>query len=68
MDSARVADSAAIGPLSLVEFPHPALLRRASPVTRLDAGLRDAAARMFDIMYEAQGIGLAAPQVALPAP
>jgi len=66
MDSAHVANPAAIGPLALVEYPHPALLRRASPVTRLDAGLRDAAARMFDIMYEAQGIGLAAPQVALP--
>lgn len=33
---------------------------------RLDGGLRDAVARMFDIMYEAQGIGLAANQVALP--
>ena len=66
MDSAHVANPAAIGPLTLVEYPHPALLRRASPVTRLDAGLRDAAARMFDIMYEAQGVGLAANQVALP--
>jgi len=43
-----------------------ALLRRSSPVTRLDAGLREAVARMFDIMYEAQGVGLAANQVALP--
>lgn len=56
----------AIGPLQLVEYPHPALLRRTKPVTRLDDALRSAVARMFDIMYEAQGVGLAANQVALP--
>ena len=64
--SHAAADASAIGHLSLVEYPHPALLRRAQPVTRLDAGLQEAVERMFDIMYEAQGIGLAAPQVALP--
>lgn len=66
MDPASATDPAVIGPLALVEFPHPALLRRTRPVTRLDAGLRDAVAGMFDIMYESQGIGLAANQVALP--
>jgi len=60
------ASDATIGPLSLVEFPHPALLRRTRPVTRLDAALRDAVAQMFEIMYASQGIGLAANQVALP--
>lgn len=55
-----------IGPLELVEYPHPALLRRARPIVRLDAALVDAVGRMFDIMYAAGGIGLAAPQVALP--
>ncbi|MCE9631055.1 MAG: peptide deformylase [Planctomycetia bacterium] len=64
--SNTTADSAAIGPLTLVEFPHPALLRRARPVVRLDAGLREAVEQMFEIMYESQGIGLAANQVALP--
>jgi len=66
MDPASATDPAVIGPLALVEFPHPALLRRTRPVTRLDAGLRAAVAGMFDIMYESQGIGLAANQVALP--
>jgi len=61
-----VPGAAAIGALQLVEYPHPALLRRTKPVVRLDADLRDAVARMFDIMYEAQGVGLAANQVALP--
>ena len=65
-DLPETADPAAIGPLELVEFPHPALRRPARPLVRLDDALRDAVARMFDIMYESQGIGLAANQVALP--
>ena len=64
--SAHAPIDASIGPLQLVEYPHPALLRPAKPVVRLDDALRDAVARMFDIMYEAQGVGLAANQVALP--
>lgn len=56
----------AIGPLALVEYPHPALRRRARPLVRIDDAVRAAAARMFDIMYESQGVGLAANQVALP--
>ena len=58
--------AAAIGPLALVEFPHPALARRAKPVARLDEALAAAVDRMFEIMYESGGIGLAATQVALP--
>jgi len=65
-DLPATADPAAIGPLALVEFPHPALRRPAKPLVRLDDAVREAAARMFEIMYEAQGIGLAANQVALP--
>jgi peptide deformylase len=62
----RPATPEPIGRLELVEYPHPALLRRARPLARIDAGVRDAVAQMFDIMYAAEGIGLAAPQVALP--
>lgn len=58
--------AAEIGPLALVEYPHPALARRAKPVMRLDDSLAAAIDRMFEIMYEAGGIGLAANQVALP--
>jgi peptide deformylase len=64
MDTA--APSATIGPLALVEYPHPALRRKAKPVVRLDDAVRDAVMRMFEIMYEAEGVGLAANQVALP--
>jgi peptide deformylase len=60
------ADAAAIGPLQLVEYPHPALLRRTKPVSRIDAALAAAVEQMFDIMYDARGVGLAANQVALP--
>lgn len=55
-----------IGPLRLVEFPHPALLRPAKPLVRLDPAMHDVVEEMFRIMYDAEGIGLAAPQVALP--
>ena len=57
---------ATIGPLALVEYPHPALRRRARPLVRIDDAVVAAAERMFDIMYEAQGVGLAANQVGLP--
>ena len=59
-------DPTALGPLGLVEFPHPALRRPAKPLLRLDDAVREAVERMFEIMYEAEGIGLAANQVAIP--
>ncbi|MFM7290078.1 MAG: peptide deformylase [Planctomycetia bacterium] len=64
-DSVPVSASG-IGPLELVEYPHPALLRPAKPLVRIDEAVCDAVEQMFDIMYEAEGIGLAANQVALP--
>jgi len=63
---APAAPPSPIGPLQLVEYPHPALLRRAKPLVRIDDAVFDAVDRMFEIMYEAQGVGLAANQVALP--
>jgi len=66
MPSTPPPTAESIGPLQLVEYPHPALLRRARPLVRIDEALADAVERMFEIMYEAQGVGLAANQVALP--
>lgn len=66
MDTPTPTVDDAIGRLQLVEYPHPALLRRTRPLARIDATVCAAVARMFDIMYESQGIGLAANQVALP--
>ncbi len=62
----HASPSNGIGRLELVEFPHPALLRRSSPLVKIDDGVCDAVEQMFDIMYEAGGIGLAANQVGLP--
>lgn len=51
--------------LSIIEYPAPALRAKATPVERVDDDLRAVARRMIDLMYEAEGIGLAAPQVGL---
>ena len=59
-------ESPGIGRLELVEYPHPALLRRTQPLARIDDAVHDAVEQMFAIMYAAGGIGLAANQVALP--
>ncbi len=52
--------------LRIVYFPHPALRWKSKDVTRIDAQLKDWVAQMFDLMYAARGIGLAANQVGLP--
>lgn len=52
--------------LRIVHFPHPALRWKSKDVTRIDAQLKDWIAQMFELMYEARGIGLAANQVGLP--
>lgn len=52
--------------LEILPFPHPALRFESRPVTRIDGELRLVIRRMFDLMYRAKGIGLAANQVGLP--
>lgn len=52
--------------LKIVYHPHPALRWKSRDVTRIDAQFKDWVAQMFELMYEARGIGLAANQVALP--
>ena len=52
--------------LRIVPYPHPALRYESRPVTQIDEPLRQSVRAMFDLMYEARGIGLAANQVALP--
>lgn len=49
--------------LEILQPPHPLLKTRALPVDRVDNALRRLAADMFETMYKAPGIGLAAPQV-----
>ena len=52
--------------LRIVPYPHPALRYESKPVTQIDDRLRNIVRAMFDLMYEAHGIGLAANQVAVP--
>jgi peptide deformylase len=52
--------------LQIVPYPHPTLRRKSKAVRRVDAHLRDTVRRMFDLMYESRGVGLAANQADLP--
>src|SRR5436190_19652637 len=52
--------------MRIVQYPHPALKHPAVPVTSIDKTLRLHIGEMFDLMYKAEGLGLAATQVALP--
>jgi peptide deformylase len=49
--------------LPIVKYPEPVLQQPGEPVTEFDSDLRKFIADMFETMYAAQGIGLAAPQV-----
>jgi peptide deformylase len=49
--------------LPILQAPHPVLKAKAQPVTRIDDELRRLVADMFETMYKAPGIGLAAPQI-----
>jgi len=49
--------------LTILRYPDPRLHTVAKPVAAVDARLRELAADMFETMYAAAGIGLAATQV-----
>lgn len=49
--------------LRILEFPDPKLRTRALPVDKVDDALRQLIDDMFDTMYQAPGIGLAATQI-----
>jgi peptide deformylase len=53
-------------PLEVIHYPHPTLRYPSKPLKRVDAELRNIVAEMFDLMYELEGVGLAANQVDLP--
>lgn len=52
--------------MQIILYPHSTLRHKSKSVRRVDAALRRVIAEMFDLMYEAKGIGLAANQVDLP--
>jgi peptide deformylase len=49
--------------LGIVKYGAEVLTQRAKPVTEFDDDLKTLVANMFETMYEAPGVGLAAPQV-----
>ena len=49
--------------LTILEFPDPRLRKTAAPVKQVDDALRELIENMFETMYDAPGIGLAATQV-----
>lgn len=49
--------------LTILEVPNPLLKKKSEPVAQVDGGIRKLTDDMLETMYEAPGIGLAAPQV-----
>jgi peptide deformylase len=52
--------------MKIVHYPHPALRHKARPVSSITRELNVQIGEMMEAMYGAKGLGLAAPQVALP--
>ncbi len=51
--------------LKVVFYPHPVLAKNAEPVTEFNDELKKLVQDMIETMYEENGVGLAAPQVAI---
>jgi peptide deformylase len=52
--------------MEIITHPHPTLNYKSKTIQRINSELRDIVAEMFELMYAAQGVGLAANQVNLP--
>src|SRR2546421_10125317 len=51
--------------LKILLYPDPRLMKMSKPVEKFDENLRELVARMFVLMRENRGVGLATPQVGL---
>ncbi len=54
-----------VGNLRIVSYPASVLRKRAEAVPAVTDEVREVARRMIELMFEAEGVGLAAPQVGL---
>ena len=52
--------------MEIIHYPHPTLRHNSKTIRRIDRELQSAVREMFELMYDARGIGLAANQVDLP--
>ena len=66
MDDQMGLNSIDLRKLRIRHYPDPVLRRVAQPVTEIGPELAALAERMIDLMVEADGVGLAAPQVGVP--
>jgi peptide deformylase len=51
--------------MKILNYPHPALRAKCRPLTTVDAETQRVAGQMLELMYKAEGLGLASPQVGL---
>jgi len=58
-------DPGIVSGLQIFKYPAPTLRAPNEEITEFDDNLKTLSRRMFDIMYEAEGVGLAAPQVGI---
>ncbi len=49
--------------MEIVTYPQEVLRREAEPIEEIDQEVRDLADRMTEMMFRAEGVGLAAPQI-----
>lgn len=49
--------------LDIVKYPDASLAERCEPVAEITPEIRELAANMLETMYDAEGVGLAAPQI-----
>lgn len=61
-DEALDADPAS---LCIIRYPDPRLRQICEPLEKVDDSVRAVIDRMFELMFESRGVGLAAPQVGL---
>lgn len=63
MSDRNQIDGVDLGEPRIVHYPDSRLGEKCAPVEKIDESLRNLVDRMFAIMFEARGVGLAAPQV-----
>ena len=49
--------------MTITEYPNPILRRRGADIVDFDEELKQTCKEMMTIMYQANGVGLAAPQI-----
>lgn len=52
--------------LQIVHYPHPVLRQVAKTITKVTPEVQAVARKMLELMHDARGVGLAAPQVGVP--